>query len=68
MGIHAWLLKLRHKDDAGATRRAEAARDSSEPLQEREVWSGDIDGAAADKRAAGSMGEASMSDVDRLSE
>jgi hypothetical protein len=68
MGIQTWFSKLRKREDAAAIRRAEDVMDSTEPLQDEELRSGDVEGMAADRRAAGSMLDGSMGDLDRLSE
>jgi hypothetical protein len=65
MGIGAWLSKLRKQEDVSAVKRAE---DDMAPgsLEEHEARSGDMEGLAADERAARSAGETSMGDIDRL--
>ena len=55
MGIRDWLSNLRKQQDDAAIRRAdEDTRD--EPAVEREVFSGDIEGVAADDIAAERLG------------
>ena len=55
MGIRDWLSRSRKHEDAAAIRRAEDAT-GGDSLQEREVWSGDIEGMAADSDAAEHLG------------
>jgi hypothetical protein len=55
MGILDWLSKLRKQDDAAAIRRADEIT-QDEPQTEREVWSGDVEGVAADDIAAERLG------------
>jgi hypothetical protein len=55
MGIMDWLSKLRKQDDDAAVRQAEETA-QDEPQAEREVWSGDVEGAAADASAAERLG------------
>jgi hypothetical protein len=55
MGIMDWLSKLRKQDDDAAVRQAEETA-QGEPQAEREVWSGDVEGAAADASAAERLG------------
>jgi hypothetical protein len=57
MGILDWLSKLRKQDDAAAIRRADEIT-QDEPQTEREVWSGDVEGVAADDIAAERLGGA----------
>lgn len=57
MGILDWLSKLRKQDDAAAIRRADEIT-QDEPQNEREVWSGDVEGVAADGIAAERLGGA----------
>jgi hypothetical protein len=64
MGILDWLAKLRHREDEETLER-EVDREHDTP-EERRLLSGDIDGIAADERAARSLGEGSIEDVDRL--
>jgi hypothetical protein len=65
MGIRSWLAQRREKEDANAVKRAEDEMYSGSP-EERDIIAGDIEGRGADARAEGRMGEASMSDMDRL--
>ncbi len=64
MRIRAWLNKLRKREDEAAIDRAEE-RDVETPA-EQAASSGDIEGMAADERAARVAGEASIEDVGRL--
>jgi hypothetical protein len=65
MGIGAWFRNLRKREDDAAVRRArEDVLGGS--VEERELRAGDIEGLAADERAARSVGEPSIHDVDRL--
>jgi hypothetical protein len=67
MGIRQWFKKVRKDDDAAAIARAEE-QDSGDSRAERETWSGDLEGLAADNRAAGRVGGESQRGLDRLSE
>ena len=67
MGIRQWFKKVRKDDDAAAIARAEE-QDSGDSRAERETWSCDLEGLAADNRAAGRVGGESQSGLDRLSE
>ena len=64
MGIRDWLSRSRKHEDAAAIRRVEDATDSDSP-QEREVWSGDVEGMAADHDAAEHLGGAPADEDDR---
>jgi len=64
MGILDWLSKLRKQDDDAAIRRGDEVTED-EPQTEREVWSGDVEGVAADDIAAERLGgEVSAQDDD----
>jgi hypothetical protein len=63
MGIRTWLSKLRKDEDATAIRRAEDVMRGASP-QERERLSGDMEGLAADERAARGASEQSVGDSD----
>jgi len=64
MGLRDLLAKLRRREDEEALER-EIDREHDTPEERREL-SGDIDGIAADERAARRLGEGSIEDVDRL--
>ncbi len=64
MSIRSWFAKRRQDADARAVERAED--EAVETAQEREVSKGDRYGMGADARIAGRIGDANMSDVDRL--
>jgi hypothetical protein len=51
MGLRDWLAKLRKSEDDAAIRRAQE-RASGESLADQEIYTGDIQGRAADERAA----------------
>jgi hypothetical protein len=55
MGIRDWLSRFQKREDAAAISRAEDATDS-DSAQEREVWTGDVEGMAADRDAAEHLG------------
>jgi hypothetical protein len=65
MGIRSWLADRREKEDADAVKRAEDEMYSGSS-EERDIIAGNMEGRQADARAEGRMGEASISDVDRL--
>lgn len=67
MGIREWFTKMRKREDAAAVARAEE-RASGDERAERETWSGDMEGLAADNRAARRVVGGTQSDLDRLSE
>jgi hypothetical protein len=67
MGIRQWLRKERKAEDAAAIAQAEE-RVSGDSRAEREALSGDIEGLAADNRAARRLGGETQSGLDRLSE
>jgi hypothetical protein len=67
MGILDWFKKVRKDEDASVIARAEEQA-SGDSRAERETWSGDMEGLAADNRAAGRLGGESQSGADRLSE
>jgi len=64
MGIRDWFAKFRKEGDEEALRRAE--EEAGQPLEERERYSGDIQGLAADERTARRLGERSTEDFDRF--
>lgn len=64
MGIRDWLSRFGKHEDAAAISRAEDATDS-DSLQDREVWSGDVEGMAADSDAAEHLGAAPADEADR---
>jgi hypothetical protein len=64
MGIRDWFTKVRKEGDEEALRRAE--EEAGQPLEERERYSGDIQGLAADERTARRLGERSTEDFDRF--
>lgn len=55
MGILDWLSNLRKQDDRAAITRADEIT-QDEPQSEREVWSGDVEGVAADDIASERLG------------
>jgi hypothetical protein len=65
MGIGDWFRNLRKREDDAAVRRAREDVLAGS-VEERELRAGDIEGLAADERAARSVGEPSIHDVDRL--
>ena len=64
MGIRDWFTKVRKEGDEEALRRAE--EEAGQPLEERERYSGDVQGLAADERTARRLGERSTEDFDRF--
>jgi len=67
MGIRQWFTKMRKREDAAAIARAEE-RVSDDSRAERETWSGDIEGLAADNRAARRLAGDTQTGLDRLGE
>jgi hypothetical protein len=65
MGLRDWIAKLRGGDEAEDVARA-SEQLTTESAQEREILAGDIEGAAADNRAARAAGQPSMDDIDAL--
>lgn len=66
MGIRKWFARQRQEADADALERAE--EEVFETPEERKFSEGDRYGLAADNRIARRAGEASIQDVDRLSD
>lgn len=65
MGIGKLFSKWRRQGDTEAVRDAEEET-RPESVAERGVWTGDVEGIAADERAAGQLGE--NPGVERLGE
>jgi hypothetical protein len=63
MGIQAWFSKLRKREDDTALEHAEEEA-SGDSVEERDVWTGDVEGLTADRNAAARYG-GSASDFDR---
>jgi hypothetical protein len=66
MGIGKWFSTWRRQGDKEAVRHAEEET-RPESVAEREVRTGDVEGIAADQRAAGQLGE-DTGGVERLGE
>ena len=67
MGIRQWFTNMRKREDAAAIARAEEEA-SDDSRAERETWSGDIEGLAADNRAARRLAGDTQTGLDRLGE
>jgi hypothetical protein len=55
MGIHAWFSKLRKREDDTAIEHAEEEA-SGDSVEQRDVWTGDVEGLTADRDAAARFG------------
>jgi hypothetical protein len=67
MGIRNWFTRMRKDEDAAAIERAEEEV-PGESREERETFSGDVEGLAADNAAAGRLGGGAPGGLDRLIE
>jgi hypothetical protein len=63
MGIQDWFSKLRKREDDTAVEHAEEDA-SGDSLEQRDVWTGDVEGLTADRNAAARYG-GSTRDFDR---
>ena len=66
MGIASWWNKLMKREDDAAMKAAEER--SHETPEERHATSGDMEGLQADERAARSMHEGNVEDVERFAD
>ena len=64
MGIREWFTRRRERDSTAAATRAADGMGNESP-EERELRTGDLEGLAADNRAARAAGQESMQDIDR---